>query len=37
LADAVEIEGGEQRVAKFYDVPLAAVRDAVSFHERLAA
>jgi uncharacterized protein (DUF433 family) len=37
LADAIEIEGGEQRVAKLYDVPLAAVRDAVSFHQRLAA
>jgi uncharacterized protein (DUF433 family) len=32
LADAVAIEGGEQRVAKLYDVPLAAVarRDLVS-------
>jgi uncharacterized protein (DUF433 family) len=37
LADAVEIEGGERRVAKLYDVPIAAVRDAVSFHQRLAA
>ena len=37
LADAVEIEGGEQRVAKLYEVPIAAVRDAVSFHQRLAA
>jgi uncharacterized protein (DUF433 family) len=37
LADAVEIEGSPQKVAKLYDVPLAAVRDAVSFHQRLAA
>jgi uncharacterized protein (DUF433 family) len=37
LADAVEIEGGEQRVAKLYAVPLAAVRDAIAFHQRLAA
>jgi uncharacterized protein (DUF433 family) len=37
LADAVEIEGGEQRVAKLYSLPPAAVRDAVSFHQRLAA
>jgi uncharacterized protein (DUF433 family) len=37
LADAVEVEGSEQRVAKLYDVPVAAVHDAVSFHRRLAA
>ena len=37
LADAVKIEGGEQRVAKLYDIPVAAVRDAVSLHHRLAA
>ena len=45
LADAVEVEGSaqtdpvklQQRVAKLYDVPVAAVRDAVSFHQRLAA
>jgi uncharacterized protein (DUF433 family) len=43
LADAVEAESGEQleaklrRVAKLYEVPAAAVRDAVSFHQRLAA
>jgi uncharacterized protein (DUF433 family) len=37
LADAVEAEGSPQRVAKMYDIPLAAVRDAVSFHHRLAA
>lgn len=43
LADAVEVESGinlaakQQRVAKLYDVPLAAVRDSFSFHQRLAA
>ena len=37
LADAVEVEGSLQRVAKLYDAPLAAVRDAVLFHQRLAA
>lgn len=44
LADAVEIEESAQpdsvkmqRVAKLYEVPVAAVRDAVSFHHRLAA
>jgi uncharacterized protein (DUF433 family) len=37
LADAVEVEGSPQRVAKLYDVPVAVVRDAVSFHQKLAA
>jgi uncharacterized protein (DUF433 family)/DNA-binding transcriptional MerR regulator len=37
LAQAVEIEGTPERVAKLYEVPLAAVRDAVSFQQRLAA
>jgi uncharacterized protein (DUF433 family) len=37
LADAVETEGGAHRVARLYDVPLAAVRDSVAFHQRLAA
>jgi uncharacterized protein (DUF433 family) len=34
---AVETEGTPEKVAKLYEVPLAAVRDAVSFQQRLAA
>jgi uncharacterized protein (DUF433 family) len=37
LATAVEVEGTPAKVAKLYDVPLAAVRDAVSFQQKLAA
>jgi uncharacterized protein (DUF433 family) len=37
LAQAVQIEGTPERVAKLYEVTPAAVRDAVSFHQRLAA
>src|SRR5262249_24901489 len=37
VVDAVEVEGGEQRGAKLFDIPLAAVRDAILFHQRLAA
>ncbi len=37
LAQAVEIEGTPEKVAKLYEVPHAAVRDAVSFQQRLAA
>ena len=37
LSEAVEIEGSPERVAKLYEVPLPAVRDAVVFQQRLAA
>jgi uncharacterized protein (DUF433 family) len=37
LRDAVEVEGSEQKVARLYEVPVAAVRDAVNFQQRLAA
>lgn len=37
LRDAVEAEGSEEKVAKLYEVPVAAVRDAVAFQLRLAA
>ena len=37
LRDAVESEGSEERVALLYEVPIAAVRDAVSFQQWLAA
>lgn len=37
LRDAVESEGSEKKVALLYEVPIAAVRDAVSFQQRLAA
>jgi uncharacterized protein (DUF433 family) len=37
LADAVKAEGSEERVALWYEVPLAAVRDAVEFEGRPAA
>jgi uncharacterized protein (DUF433 family) len=37
LRDAVEAEGSEKKVALLYEVPIAAVRDAVSFQQRLAA
>ena len=37
LSQAAEIEGAPEKVAKLYEVPLPAVRDAVSFQQRLAA
>jgi uncharacterized protein (DUF433 family) len=37
LREAVEVEGSEEKVAKLYEVPVAAVRDAVVFQQRLAA
>jgi uncharacterized protein (DUF433 family) len=37
LCDAVEAEGSDKVVALLYEVPIAAVRDAVAFHQRLAA
>jgi uncharacterized protein (DUF433 family) len=37
ISDAVRIEGSAEKVAKLYDVPLPAVRDAVAFQQQLAA
>jgi uncharacterized protein (DUF433 family) len=37
LSQAVEVEGTPERAAKFYEVPLAAVRDSVAFQQQLAA
>jgi uncharacterized protein (DUF433 family) len=37
LSRAVEIEGTPERVARLYEVPPSAIRDAVSFQQRLAA
>jgi uncharacterized protein (DUF433 family) len=37
LSEAVEIEGSPEKVAKLYEVPLAAVRDSIAFQQRLAA
>jgi uncharacterized protein (DUF433 family) len=37
LCEAVQIEGSPQKVAKLYEVPLAAVHDAISFERQLAA
>ena len=37
LAGAVEAEGSTRRVAYLYDIPIAAVRDAVQFETGLAA
>lgn len=37
LADAVKAEGSVERVARLYEVPVAAVRDAVRFEELLHA
>jgi uncharacterized protein (DUF433 family) len=36
LFEAVEIEGSPEKVAKLYEVPLAAVRDAVAFQQQLS-
>jgi uncharacterized protein (DUF433 family) len=35
ISDAVQIEGSPEKVAKLYDVPLPAVRDAVAFQRSL--
>lgn len=37
LSEAVEVEGSPERVAELYALPVAAVRDAVAFQQRLAA
>jgi uncharacterized protein (DUF433 family) len=37
LTEAVEVEGSPERVAKLYEVPLAAVREAITFQKQLAA
>jgi uncharacterized protein (DUF433 family) len=37
LVAGVEVEGSAERVARLYEVPLSAVRDALVFHQRLAA
>jgi uncharacterized protein (DUF433 family) len=37
ISDAVRIEGSPEKVAKLYDVPLPAVREAVAFQHQLAA
>jgi uncharacterized protein (DUF433 family) len=36
-SQAVKIEGSPGRVAKLYEVPLKAVRDAIAFQTQLAA
>jgi uncharacterized protein (DUF433 family)/DNA-binding transcriptional MerR regulator len=37
LAQAVAVEGSQERVARLYEVPISAVRTAVAFEARLAA
>jgi uncharacterized protein (DUF433 family) len=37
LANAVAVEGSAEKVARLYEVPLPAVRDAVAFERQLAA
>lgn len=37
LADAVGVEGSPERVARSFEVPVSAVRDAVAFEHQLAA
>jgi uncharacterized protein (DUF433 family) len=37
IADAITIEGSPEKVAKLYDLPIAAVRDALVFEKQLAA
>jgi uncharacterized protein (DUF433 family) len=37
ISEAVEVEGSAGRVAKLYELPVAAVRDAVMFQQQLAA
>jgi uncharacterized protein (DUF433 family) len=36
LFESVKVEGSPEKVAQLYEVPLAAVRDAVSFEQQLA-
>ena len=37
LANAAEVEGSIERAARFYDVPVGSVRDALAFKMKLAA
>jgi uncharacterized protein (DUF433 family) len=37
LTEAVALEGSPERVAELYEVPLAAVREAIAFQKQLAA
>jgi uncharacterized protein (DUF433 family)/DNA-binding transcriptional MerR regulator len=37
IAQAVDVEGSAERVATLYELPLAAVRDAIEFQKKLAA
>jgi uncharacterized protein (DUF433 family) len=37
ISEAVKLEGSPEKVAKLYDVPLPAVREAVAFQQQLAA
>lgn len=37
IAQAISVEGSVERVAKLYELPLAAVREAVAFEKQLAA
>jgi uncharacterized protein (DUF433 family) len=37
ISDAVKLEGSPEKVAKLYDVPPLAVREAVAFQQQLAA
>jgi uncharacterized protein (DUF433 family) len=37
LAEAAEVEGSPERVAKLYELPVAEVRDAIAFERQLAA
>jgi uncharacterized protein (DUF433 family)/DNA-binding transcriptional MerR regulator len=37
IVQAVKVEGTPERAAMVYELPVAAVRDAVEFHQKLAA
>ena len=37
ISQAVKIEGSAERVAKLYELPVGAVRDAIAFQQQLAA
>jgi uncharacterized protein (DUF433 family) len=37
IVEAVDVEGSAAKVAKLYEVPLAAVRDAISFEQQLSS
>ncbi|MCZ7656611.1 MAG: DUF433 domain-containing protein [Xanthobacteraceae bacterium] len=37
IAQAMKVEGSPEKVAKLYELPLAAVRDAITFEQQLAA